>query len=437
MLVYFHVDELARDAVVASALKKEIERAGGRLVYGNRLTTNHILRHFNVFDAIILSSLAHYIDVFPDTKKLPDNVFILQTEAIGQATGTLRRLYGKYFGDDAVKCEPWHRTVAGYLLWGHAHLNPFHEYFPAYLPKTRVVGHPRLSDSCKRPTPKPPNERRVVGFVSRFNLLSPHDGRHPFLSVLSTIKLANHTRVLFENSPDRDIEDLYYTEVLDFRLLYEIVMRLDPAKYDIRVRPHPRENRRGWEIVANRGKLKLTVSPWDEPFGHWLEDIDTLVTPPSTGLYDIYFHGKRAIVIDRISPKRVDHILTESDDRNQILEGACRPTSVEEVLARIEANDVPVDRATVDLRLYEQVGADIARNSIANIIAALPKLRPAIGTSEMTRERRLKLNAFRAISAIAAHLRWFKSLIQRRVEQGSSFHLTAWHSAWIARLTTK
>ena len=38
MLVYFHIDEVARDSVVASELNKEINLNGGRVVYGNRFS---------------------------------------------------------------------------------------------------------------------------------------------------------------------------------------------------------------------------------------------------------------------------------------------------------------------------------------------------------------------------------------------------------------
>lgn len=434
MLVYFHIDELARDAVVASALKKEVEAAGGRVIYGNRLMTNYLLRHFNVFDAIILSSLAHYIDVFPDPNNLPDNVFILQTEAIGQATGTLRRLYGKYFGDDSVKCEPWHRSVAGFLLWGHAHTNPFREYFPAYLAKVRVVGHPRLADSCRRSQPQRPVGKRVIGFVSRFNLLSPHDGRTPFQSVLSSMKFGKKTFPLFENSPDRDVEDLFFTEVIDFRVMFQIIKSLDPDKYDIRVRPHPRENRMGWQKLAETSGIKVEVSHWDEPFGHWLQQVDVVVTPPSTSLYDVFFHKKRALLLDRIVPARANHLLTESDDHNQILGGACRPASVEEVLERIASDDVPVDHDIVDQRLHEQVAAEIASDSIRNAIAAMAELRPA--PAKPSSGRMLKANAFLALSVLASHARWTKARLTGRVEQGSSFDMTLGRMAWIKRLTT-
>jgi hypothetical protein len=432
MIVYFHIDELARDAVVASALKKELAAVGGRVVYGNRLTTSYLLRRFSSFDAIILPSLLHYTGAFPDTQRLPTNVFILPNEAVGQATGTLRRIFGKYFGDDAVRCEPWHRSVAGFLLWGHAHLNPFRDQYPKYLPKCHVVGHPRFARSCRISSKRKSGGKPVVGFVSRFNGLNPFDGRTPFETVLSNMRFGKERFTLYENSPDRDAEDPLYTEVIDFRIMLQIMMSLDSQRFEMTVRPHPRENRLGWIKLMKKVELKVTLSPWDEPFAHWLQKVDFVVLPPSTSLYDIFFHGKLPIVTNDIVTSRADHLLTESDDNNQILRGVCRPKSVAEVIARLESGDIPFDQELIRLKLWEQVGSDVADNSIGNIIRVITE---TVGQGQQAPVRqRVQRHAFAATSLGASHLRWFRGLLKRRVEQGSSFDLTLGRSRWITRL---
>lgn len=435
MLVYFHIDELARDAVVASALKKELGARGGRLIYGNRFTTKFLLRHLNAFDAIILPSLKHFMEVFTETDQLPNNVFILQTEAIGQATGTLRRLNGKYFGDNAAQCEPWHKAVSGFLLWGYAHTNPFTRYYPEYLSKCKVVGHPRLSKSCIKPLPvRSQKVKPVVGFVSRFNLLSPHDSRSAFESVRGTMRFNYPDFPLYENSPDRDVEDMFYTEVIDFRVMLQVILSLDSDKYDIAVRPHPRENRLGWEEMAEKLNIKITVSPWDEPFGHWLGGLDFIVTPPSTSIYDIFYQGKAPIVTNDVVASRANHILTESDDNNQILEGVCRPKSVPEIIELINSGSIPFNEDIVNLRLQEQVGADVAHNSINNIIEAIVELRAQKPNDSIN--AKFKLFLFQLLSALLSHARWLKGKVLGRVIQGASFDLTFWRAKWIDRLTT-
>ncbi|MEQ8352750.1 MAG: hypothetical protein RH862_14775 [Leptospiraceae bacterium] len=437
MNVYFHIDELARDAVVASALKKELRKIGGKLTYGTRITTDRYLAKYNHFDVVILPSLRHFEVACQDPEVLPENVFILQTEAIGQATGTLRRLNGKYFGDDLEESRPWHSAVARYLLWGYSHLNPFKEFIPEYLEKCTVVGHPRLADACLKPPNKvhKPVSRKVLGLVSRFTFLSPMDNRIPFESVISSMRFGKRVFPLFENSPDRDVEDLAYTEIIDFRIMLQIIMTLEKENYDLRVRPHPRENREGWETIARKLNLKITLSPWDEPFGHWLQELDYIVTPPSTSLYDVFFQKKKPIVIDHIVSSRAEHTLTESDDRNQILEAVCRPKSVEEVVDRLEKDDIPVKEDIAIKNLQEQVGFDIAHQSIGNIVEAMQefvKNRPGAKTSNVDF---WKLLNYRFRASAFLHLRWIKNRILRRTEQGSGFHLSFLRKRWIDRLT--
>jgi len=432
MLIYFHIDELARDSIVAAALKKELKKLGGYLVYGNRITTQFLLSKFNIFDAIILCSLDHYMLAFDDLESLPDNVFILQTEAVGQATGSLRRMNAKYFGLEPEKCEPWHKSVAGYLLWGHAHVNEFEDNF-SYLEKARVVGHPRFSGTCHNTVTKNRSKKKVVGIVSRFSLLSPADARHPFLNVIASTKSPNTMLALYEDSPDRDVEDMFFTEVSDFRVLYEIVTSLNPDKFDVAIRPHPRENRHGWNEVTKRLDLNIKVSDWDEPFGHWLQNVDIVVTPPSTSIYDMCFNKLNPIVIDQIVERRREHTLTESDDNNQILFGVYRPKTIEEAMETIESGDIPCDREYVEKKLYEQVASDIARNSTINIIRTI---------SEFTNVRPYSRKSIRVCSAyffetlsfILAYARILKNIFSGRLEQGNSFDITLQRKRWINSL---
>jgi hypothetical protein len=427
--VYFHIDELARDAVVASALRYGLEEKGGQLFYGNRFVTDCLLRYHNPFDAIILPSLLHFYGAFPDANHLPNNVFILQTEAIGQSTKTLKRLNGKYFGDDAEKYAPWHNAVRGYLLWGPAHLNPFHEYHPEYLPKCRVVGHPRLSKYCKGVRPSR-SGNPVIGFVSRFNLLSPFDGRTAFESVTTSMRAGNKFMGVYEGSGDKDVEDMFYTEVIDFRIMLQIMRALDANTYDITVRPHPRENRHGWQRIAKKLGLKITVSDWDVPFSHWLAQTDYIVTPPSTSLYDIFYHGQHPIVIDKLVPSRANHTLAQSDDNNSILEAVCRPTTIEELIRRIETDDIPHNQTIVHECLQQQVGSAIASESIANIIGAIEEFLPLQGKAVAP----WKIRLWECMITVLSEIRDVRRILRRRPEQGASFNLTLRRRRWIRRL---
>ncbi len=436
MLIYFHIDELARDSIVAAGLRKEAKRLGHTLIYGNRLMTHHMLKWFNYFDAIILPSIVHFQDVFRDQNNVPKNVFILQTEAIGQATGRIRRIHGKYFGDQPDKCVPWHSAVAGYLLWGHTHKQPFEDEYRHYLDKVKVVGHPRLADKCKRPTYKSrAGKKPVVGFISRFGLFSPWDGRSTLMSVYGGMRYGKASFPLYENSGDMDVEDTYFTAAVDCRLFLQLMMMIDKDKFDIKVRPHPRESRKSWEEVSEKLNLGIEVSKWDEPFVHWIHTTDYLISPPSTSFYDLFYHQKSPILIDELVKRRRNHILVESDDNNQILEGCYRPGTPEEVIQMIESgNPVPLKKEIIDKHLYEQVGADIAANSIENMILFMSEKTKLTDRSFERFKKTFMCHLFCVLGVALSHIRWLKGLLSRRVVQGANFDLTISRIRWINQL---
>ena len=53
--IYFHIDELSRDSITASAFNKVLKEHGAKIIYGNRRTSSLLLPHFcYLFDLIIL-----------------------------------------------------------------------------------------------------------------------------------------------------------------------------------------------------------------------------------------------------------------------------------------------------------------------------------------------------------------------------------------------
>ena len=239
---------------------------------------------------------------------------------------------------------------------------------------------------------------------------------------------------LYENSPDRDVEDLFYTEVIDLRVMLQIIALLDADKYDIVVRPHPRENRLGWMRLAKRLNLNISVSQWDQPFSHWLENVDILITPPSTSLYDAFFKCKKVVVIDNIIKARAHHLLTESDDNNQILKAACRPKSISEVIDIINSGDIPVNQEIVQTCLRDQACAELASNSIKNIVTCLVDLQPTMfGHRRPYRYLRVQTLSFLII--FVSFCQWLISLLSGQSELGSSFFLTPKRILWINNLT--
>ncbi len=436
MFVYFHIDELSRDAIVASALRDKLKETGDTLIYGNRFCMR-LLKHLNVFDVVILPSIDHYMLCYPDPEKLPENVVVMPTEAVGQATGRLRRINAKYFGTNESKCAPWHKSIKFYLLWGNTHLNPFKEFYPEYLKKCEVVGHPRLADVCTRTEDNKKRKKPVVGIISRFSLLNQFDGRSNFASIFVGMRVKGVPHAKFENSPDHDIEDLFYTEVIDFRILLQVIRALDTERFDIQIRAHPREDRTRWQHLINTNQLKATVSRWDDPFSLWLNDVDIVVSPPSTSFYDIFAHNKRPICIGDIVPKRATHVLSESDDNNEILNFVFRPKSVTELVDAIESGVIPDYSKGVESILDGQTATNIAHSSISNIATVLSNLISTKPSLAVRIKRWLILVPLLSGVVSVAYLLYLRAKFVKGGVQGSTFALTLGRIGMINRLSRR
>jgi hypothetical protein len=345
------------------------------------------------------------MDAYPDPNHLPDNIVILPTEAVGEATPRLR-INVKYFGTDHEACTPWHKTIAMYLLWGFTHLKSFQNYYPAYLDKCKVVGHPRLADACIAHARSKRNSKIVIGFATRFSSLNPFDQRSIYSIIYGGMKIKGEpVHANFENSENHDVEDGVYTSAADLRVFFALMRALDPEKYVLSIRVHPRENKEQWFNFIRKHELNAVVSKWDDPFLVWARSVDIVVSPPSTSFYDMLYCGMNPICIRDVVPLREGHILTESDDNNQILDYVYRPKSVDEILETINGGKVPDLSEGVEEILEEQVGRSIAKNSISNVATAIRSL-PKSRRSAVVRSRCLLPFVIFAVVLVSYFKRW-------------------------------
>ena len=345
--IYFHLDEYGRDSIVASALRRYGKEINCNIQFGNKRTA-FITNKLNKFDALIFPSIYHYRFYFPDKNNLPENVFILPTEAVGTSTGIVRKMQNKYFGPDYNEFSEWHSSINSYLLWGEDHLLGIKGINSKYAEKSFVVGHPRLSKFCIPPqknntfikNDKGSSKAKVnVGLISRFGVLNPFDNRSNLETLFKGMRFRFPNLAKFENSPEQiDIEDNFYTELIDMKIFLILMLSLDPKKYQFNIRPYPRENYLIWEDFAKKNNISCKVSKWYHPFSYWISQVDIVIGPPSTSFYDLLYQDISPICIDKIISKRKDHLFAESDDNNRILEFICRPKSIDELIYIIKEN---------------------------------------------------------------------------------------------------
>ncbi|HRR29655.1 MAG TPA: hypothetical protein P5270_09890, partial [Victivallales bacterium] len=291
--VYFHIDEVARDAIVASNLKRKLIEHDIDLIYGNRFYSKLITtkKTFRIFDLYIFTSLELFRAFVPDIANFHSQVLILPTESIGGTVSNQQRLTAKFIGPVPNEFVPWREKVSAFCLWGRSRLRFLQVACPAILQKCHVVGHPRYDYRCQKSRMSySGDEKRIrIGLLTRFNFFNPYHRRAFLHSFFGT---CNPTYQKLQLSQGKFLEDRLYTEAIDLRLTLDLIQKLDPRKYEIFIRVHPREDRTAWEDLLRENNLPVKLAPWDQPFMHWVHEIDYVIGPPSTSFYDVFASGK-------------------------------------------------------------------------------------------------------------------------------------------------
>lgn len=428
--VYFHIDEIARDAVVAANLKQILARRGIAMEYGNR-ARSAILAQCCPFDAVILPSLIIVEATVRDPANPPAPIIVLPTEGIGGIPENPQRAALKFIGARFMAGDSrWAEMVAAYCLWGHQQLSGFEKFAPHLLPHCRIIGHPRYdyralinNKPCRQPT-----DKVRIGLVSRYSPINPFDRRSNLTLVRGQRKSCYHH--LQQEGSILDIEDIYFTMVSDLRVMLDLIDLMDPARHEVILRPHPREDRTCWEDLIAEAKLPVTMSPWDEPFLHWVGDMDYLVAPPSTSFYDAFVARKPAFCLDRIQPRRREHVLRYSDDNSHILEYVEHPDSLDALMRLLEHKPesglIDVPEGALALMKHD---ADWPQS-----LHALDALADVIEQAMENKPRPAPSRAARLEYAIRAGLQDYRSVRQLGIDQGCVFKLDSARQRWIDQL---
>jgi surface carbohydrate biosynthesis protein len=336
---YFHIDEFTRDSIVAASLKNKLKIFGVHLVYGNR-RLSLLLKRFpfllNFCDCLIFPSVDLYRDYFNDSFQIKSKVFILPSESISGTENMYKRLMIHLLGhkfSENINRQLFH-NIEKFFLWGKSHEKMLINAFPELKSKIITVGHPRYDDNCLKKMRLLKKNKIRIGLISRFDKINIFDSRSNLELIYSNRKIPGKELLYFQ-SLNTNIEDDYHNSVLDLRVFMEIIDRLDANKYDVVLRIHPRENRNNWIKLIKSNNINISLSNYEEPFSHWLNDIDLVITPPSTCLYDCMLVGTNAILIDRVVKSRINHANETSDDFDPIFNYFTRPESMDQLMISI------------------------------------------------------------------------------------------------------
>ena len=336
MIVYFQIDELNRDTVVASALKKEFKKKGILLFYGNRLITNIIakLKINFLFDKYILPS-AFFAKFLDKNLRLKNNdINILFTEGNGAVLDGNERSSYHFFGcakKDIAKNVPILKKFR-YLLFGKKSLKKCLQLCNSLKENFIIVGYPRADKSIVAISKKNKirDNLKRIGILTRQDILNPYDQRSPIKQLHNFSKINNP----YWKDEDKklNVEDIYFLAANDLRVTIDLLYYLKSNNLSALLRPHPRENLNYWLEIKNKyfKNLNISLNP-SETIQEWFAKVDTVITFSSTAIYDALLCNKNIILLDDLNIKRRNHLLKVSDDQNMINNFLFKPKKISNI----------------------------------------------------------------------------------------------------------
>jgi len=378
--VYFHIDELSRDSVVASALKKYLDARGIRLVYGSRRLTDFFIRFKSPFDLHVFPCIDMFAQFYHNIPT--DSVIILPSESCSSGENTFNRLAQHLLGADSTTSweHPAHSCVNKFLLWGSGHKRAMLSKLPHLSHKLLVVGHPRYDSCCLPQSSRQDFTQTNIGLVTRFDWINPFNRFNLLASVYGSRRQRGHALKYWE-SEGFNIEDIWYTQILDLRLLYDIIDLCSselPSNFKLSLRVHPREDYDAWKSLLCILPGNVELCEHSQPFAHWASAQDVLISPPSTCSYDAALLGKPFInLINLFEESRRLHSLPKSDDSDPIFEHVQAPRSFEELksmLISIKDNQHLPTSTELTMLLEDQVGYPAQSSSLSQVADVLEGL---------------------------------------------------------------
>jgi|694.fasta_scaffold98707_3 surface carbohydrate biosynthesis protein len=383
MVIYFHIDELNRDSIVASALRVKFAKNGDTLIYGNRLV-GRLVKIFHVFFDIIIVPRPHFLyDLWGNSyQNWNAKIIMLSTESLGiickDYKVMARTLLEKgYFENDKSVVN----RIDAFCIWGSRQFEAINKYSQEQISKFHIVGHPRHDKLCQHfHVKQKSNKKKRIGIVTRSVSINDYQGRST-LDSFSTL-LDSHFQFEYLNNitgeklkstrPGAFPAETIAVTSLDTAVLIKIISELNNNDFELYLRPHPKEDISVWNKILKSNKIQI-VDPF-EPITHWLKNIDFLIGPPSTSFYDAIMLGVCPISINGIDKRRDIFIGELWEDNNRLMPGILKPNSIEEVIEIIKENKSYVPSPETLKVLNEEADFPNCLNSLDKVVEICNKM---------------------------------------------------------------
>lgn len=428
MNIYFHIDELKRDAIVASALKKKFRALGHNIVYGNRITGPILKLFHNAFDIIVFPR-PHFIHdmLGDDSLNWDQEIVMLSSESLGiicKDYEVMARtlLEDNYFNDDTKYID----KIAAFCLWGARQKKAIEMFAPDVLKKCSIVGHPRHDGSSLKNSQKKQTKTRNIGFVTRANGLNDYYGRmaiegfevlfddhfqYEYINKKTGKKLKSNRNVA---QPRNNL----IVQSYDTENMLKIMKAFDGKDCKLFVRCHPKENLDVWRYLFKKCSIDIEVSDSFIPITHWLEGIDVVIGPPSTTFYDAAIEETRCISIINLDKNRLNYIGELWEENNELMKDISAPQTIQEIL-----DDAMMDKdftltASLKETLMREADYPECRNSLDKFVNICIDINMH---KSFKKTRNINLFLYKTVSFIYQKMWSVKSFIIQRDENSSMY----------------
>ncbi len=383
MLIYFHIDELNRDGVVASGLKMECARRGYKVIYGGRSSTRLLYYFHGIFDAIIFPRPHLIYDAFGDSwLDWASNFVTLAGESVGiivkdDRVSAKTLLEREYFEGERKFID----RINAICLWGSRQRDSLLRLAPDVADKVHIVGHPRHDNRCLSSTVHSVRPM-TIGIATRAVALNDYFGR----SALEPFETLSSEKFLFEYLDPTTGEGVpckragatpaesICAQAIDVGNTIKIIQMLNDAGYTVSLRVHPKEDVDGWRRLITKANCEVIIDDPQFPITNWLSRLEYVIGPPSTSFYDAVMLGVTPISICMIDSRREYFVNELWEDNNRLMKFIFKPTSIDQILEYIRKGRRLDFSNDVKLILKEEADFPECSNSLSRVVDVCEKL---------------------------------------------------------------
>ena len=439
MNIYFHIDELKRDAVVASALQKKFAKKGHNLVYGNRVS-NRLLKYFHSsFDVIVVPRPHVLYDNWGEEWMSWNIRFVtLATESLGIICKDHHVMASALLEKDFFEGrKEYVDRIDAFCLWGTKQLQAVKEHAGEIGKKCHVVGHPRHDKNCLFKARVNQSKKKTIGVITRSVVLNDYYGRSA-LDTFTTL-FDDHFQYEYFNKktgdrliskrPGAQPADSIIVQAIDTENTLKVVRALVKNGYHVSVRVHPKENQATWESLLTQSGIDVQIADSNLPIAHWLVNLDYLVGPPSTSFYDAVMLGITPICTNKLDPRRKDSIDELWEENNNLMPFLYKPESLEHLLEYIKNGSSNIDSKEILDVLSEEADFPLCTNSLDQVVEI------CLRSVELDKKRKVLLSGFLFASTLFMIAWRMKNKLINRDENSAMFSMGKKEVQFINSLT--